>query len=138
MKFNVNPYSSDEEEVFAGFSAVENAEIRQRRQHQDFDREIEEMFDESGTNSDVEFFSSRDEEEDDESNERANEDAPPDPLQWSNTSSDINVEEFSVCHGPTKDLGGQATSKDFLNLFINYDYLDYYVITLLLCCLDTR
>ena len=130
MKFNVNPYSSDEEEVFAGFS-----------RHQDFDREIEEMFDESGTNSDVEFFASRDEgdeEEDDESNESTNEDAPPDPLQWSNTSSDINVEEFSVCHGPTKDLGSQATSKDFLNLFINDDYLDYYVIMLLLCCLDTR
>ena len=123
--FNINPYSSDEEEVFAGFSVEEIAEIRQRRQHQD--REIEEMFDESGTNSDVEFFASGDEddeEEDDESNESADEDALPDPLQWSNTLSDINVEEFSVCHGPTKDLGGQATSKDFLNLFINDDYLD--------------
>ena len=125
--FNINPYSSDEEEVFAGFSVEEIAEIRQRRQHQDFDREIKELFDESGTNSDVEFFAGRDEddeEEDDESNESADEDAPPDPLQWSNTLSDINVEEFSVRHGPTKDLGGQATSKDFLNLFINDDYLD--------------
>ena len=120
--FNITPYSSDEEEVFAGFSVEEIAEIRQRRQHQD-----EEMFDESGTNSDVEFFASGgedDEEEDDESNESADEDAPPDSLQWSNTLSDINVEEFSVRHGPTKDLGGQATSKDFLNLFINDDYLD--------------
>ena len=45
-------------------------------------------------------------------------------LQCSNTLSDINVEEFSVLHGPTKDLGGQATSKDFLNLFINPDYLN--------------
>ena len=120
--FNITPYSSDEEEVFAGFSVEEIAEIRQRRQHQD-----EEMFDESGTNSDVEFFTSGgedDEEEDDESNESADEDAPPDSLQWSNTLSDINVEEFSVCLGPTKDLGGQATSKDFLNLFINDDYLD--------------
>ena len=123
--FNITPYSSDEEEVFAGFSVEEIAEIRQRRQHQD--REIEEMFDESGTNSDVEFFASGDEddeEEDDESNESADEDAPSDSLQWSNTLSDINVEEFSVRHGPTKDLGGQATSKDFLNLFINDDYLD--------------
>ena len=123
--FNITPYSSDEEEVFAGFSVEEIAEIRQRRQHQD--RVIEEMFDESGTNSDVEFFASGDEddeEEDDESNESADEDAPPDALQWSNTLSDINVEEFSVRHGPTKDLGGQATSKDFLNLFINDDYLD--------------
>ena len=115
--FNITPYSSDEEEVFAGFSVEEIAEIRQRRQHQD-----EEMFDESGTNSDVEFFTSGG--EDDESNESADEDAPPDSLQWSNTLSDINVEEFSVRHGPTKDLGGQATSKDFLNLFINDDYLD--------------
>ena len=117
--FNITPYSSNEEEVFAGFSVEEIAEIRQRRQHQD--REIEEMFDESGTNSDVEFFASGDE---DESNESADEDAPPDPLQWSNTLSDINIEEFSVRHGPTKDLGGQATSQDFLNLSINDDYPD--------------
>ena len=126
-EFNVNPYSSDKEEVFPGFSVEEIAEIRQQRQHQDFNREIEEMFHESGTNSAVEFFASEDEddeEEDDESNESADEYAPPDPLQWLNTLSDINVEEFSVRHGPTKDLGGQATSKDFLNLFINDDYLD--------------
>ena len=85
------------------------------------------MFDESGTNSDVEIFASGDEddeEEDDESNKSADEDAPPGALQWSNTLSNIIVEEFSVHHGPTKDLGGQATSKDFLNLFINDDYLD--------------
>ena len=85
--FNITPYSSDEEEVFAGFSVEEIAEIRQRRQHQD-----EEMFDESGTNSDVEFFASGgedDEEEDNESNESADEDAPPDSLQWSNTLSDM-------------------------------------------------
>ena len=103
---NVNPYPSDEEEVFAGFSVEEIAEIQQRRQ--DFDREIEEMFDQSGTNSDVEIFVSGDEddeEEDDESNESANEDAPPDLLQWSNTLSDINVEEFSVRDGPTKEFG---------------------------------
>ena len=130
IEFNDNPYSSDEEEVFAGFSVKEIAEIqqrRQRRQHQDFNREIEQMFNESGTNPDVEFFVSGDEddeEEDDESNESAEEDAPPGALQWSNTFSDINVEEFSVHHDPTKDLGGQATSKDFLNLFINDDYLD--------------
>ena len=126
-EFNVNPYSSDKEEVFAGFSVEEIAEIRPQRQHQDFNREIEEMFHESGTNSAVEFFASEDEddeEEDDESNESADEYAPPDPLQWLNTLSDINVEEFSVRHGPTKDLGGQVTSKDFLNLFISDDYLD--------------
>ena len=42
-EFNGNPYSSDEEEVFAGFSVEEIAEIQQRRQYQDFDQEIEEM-----------------------------------------------------------------------------------------------
>ena len=108
-EFNVNPCSSDEEEVFAGFSVEEIAEIRQRRQHQDFNREIEEMFDKSGANCDVEFFASGgedDEEEDNESNESADEDAPLDPLEWSNTLSDIDVEEFSVHHDPTKDLGG--------------------------------
>ena len=130
VEFNDNPYSSNEEEVCAGFSVEEIAEIqqrRQRRQHQDFNQEIEEMFDESGTNADVEFFVSgdKDEEEDnDESNESADEDAPPGALHWSNTLTDFNVEEFSVHHGPTKDLGGQATSKDFLNLFIKDDYLD--------------
>lgn len=59
-----------------------------------------------------------------ESNESADEDAPPGPLQWSHTSSDINVEKFSVWRGPTKDLGTRATPKDLLNLFINDDYLD--------------
>ena len=93
----------------------------------DSDSNIKILFDKSGANCDVEFFASGgedDEEEDNESNESADEDAPLDPLEWLNTLSDINVEEFSVHHGPTKDLGGQARSKDFLNLFINDDYLD--------------
>ena len=66
FEFNDNPHSSDEEEVFAGFSVEKIAEIqqqRQRRQHQDFDRETEEMFHESGTNSDAEFFASGDEDD---------------------------------------------------------------------------
>jgi len=41
-----------------------------------------------------------------------------------NTLSGINVEEFSVCHGPSRNLGDNATAKDFFNLFINDEFLD--------------
>lgn len=37
---------------------------------------------------------------------------------------EIDIEEFSAHHGATKDLSDRATSKDFLNLFIDDDYLD--------------
>ena len=37
---------------------------------------------------------------------------------------EIDIKEFSAHHGATKDLGDRATSKDFLNLFIDNDYLD--------------
>ena len=42
------------------------------------------------------------------------EDALPNPLQWSNTFSRINVEEFCVCHGPSRNIGDNATVKCFL------------------------
>ena len=51
-------------------------------------------------------------------------DAPPNPLQWSNTLGGINVKEFSVRHGQSRDLGDNATAKDFFNLFINDEFLD--------------
>jgi len=35
----------------------------------------------------------------------------------------INVEEFSVRHGPPRDLGYNATTKDVFNLFINKQFL---------------
>ena len=37
---------------------------------------------------------------------------------------EINVEQFYVRHGPTRDLGDNATAKDFFNQFIDDDYLD--------------
>ena len=37
---------------------------------------------------------------------------------------EIDIKEFSAHNGATKDLGDRATSKDFLNLFIDNDYLD--------------
>ena len=36
----------------------------------------------------------------------------------------INVEEFSVRHDPSRDLGDNAMAKDFFNLFINDKFLD--------------
>ena len=36
----------------------------------------------------------------------------------------INVEEFSIRRGPTRDLGENATAKDFFNVFINDAYID--------------
>ena len=36
---------------------------------------------------------------------------------------EIDIKEFSARHGATKDLGDRATSKDFLNLFTDNDYL---------------
>ena len=37
---------------------------------------------------------------------------------------EIDIKEFSAHNGATKDLGDRATSRDFLNLFIDNDYLD--------------
>lgn len=36
----------------------------------------------------------------------------------------INVEEFSIRRGPTRDLGENATAKDFFNVFIDDAYID--------------
>ena len=40
------------------------------------------------------------------------------------TLSEINVEPFAIAHGPTKDLGPNAKSKDFFNLFVDDNFLD--------------
>ena len=52
------------------------------------------------------------------------EDAPPNPLRWSNTLSAIFVEEFSALHDPSRDLEDNVTIKDFFNLFINDEFPD--------------
>ena len=36
----------------------------------------------------------------------------------------INVEEFSIRRGPPRDLGENATAKDFFNVFNNDAYID--------------
>lgn len=41
----------------------------------------------------------------------------PNPIQWSNTSRVINI-EFTVHHGPTRDLGDNANAKFFLHLYL--------------------
>lgn len=126
--------SDEEEEIFPGFTLEEVAEIRQERQRRqqenslrDVDWEIEEIFDfgehEGGTNSDVEIFGNEEEEQDDEE-ESDDKDMPSVGVQWSNTSSEIDIEEFTIPHGPSKDLGEGATPKDFFNLFIDDGYLD--------------
>ena len=37
---------------------------------------------------------------------------------------EINVADFSLRHGPTKDLGENATSKDYFNQFLDDAYLE--------------
>ena len=135
------PGSSDEEDFFAGFTVEEIGHMRQDRQRlrqqellHDVDEEIDALIDqephESASNSDVEVFADDGDEESGESSDEEtasnadSDDAPPNPLQWSNTSGGINVEEFSVRHGPSRDLGDNATAKDFFNLFINNEFLD--------------
>jgi len=111
---------------------------RQRQREQgslhDVDEEIDALIDqqpqESASNSDVEVFANDGNEERGESSDEEtvsnadSEDALPNLLQWSNTLSEINVEEFSVHHGPSRNLGDNATVKDFFNLFINGEFLD--------------
>ena len=130
--------SDEEDDFFAGFTVEEIGQMmqdRQRRREQgslrDVDEEIDALIDqepqESASNSDVEVFADDgDEESSDEetASDTDSDDAPPNPLQWTNTLSGINVEEFSVRHGPSRDLGDNATAKDFFNLFINDEFLD--------------
>ena len=123
--------SDKEQEVFAGFTIEEIGDIRQARQTgqeqnllRDVDSEIEDFFDlrpqERGSNSDVELYASREEESAPE--ESAPEENPPNALQWSSTLREINVRQFSVRHGPTRDLGDNATAKDFFSLFLDDAY----------------
>ena len=98
------------------------------------DEEIDALIDqepqESASNSNVEVFADDGDEESHKSSDEEtasnadSDDAPPNPLQWSNTLGGINVEGFSVRHGPSRDLGDNATGKDFFNLFINDEFLD--------------
>ena len=80
------------------------------------DEEIDALIDqqpqESASNSEVEVLADDGGDEETVSNTDS-EDVPPSPLQWSNTLSRINVEEFSFCHGPSRNLGDNATAKDF-------------------------
>ena len=136
------PVSSDEEEeLFAGFTVEEIGQIRQDRQRRrdqellrDNDEEIEAFLDrepqETDNNSDVEVFADSDgdvedsSESTDEETADEHEEVPPNPIQWSNTAQEITVEECSVPHGLTRDLGNDASAKDFFNLFIGDAYLD--------------
>ena len=81
----------------------------------DVDQETKEIYNfgesEGGTNSNVEIFASNEDEED--SN---NQDIPSAGVRWLNTLGEIDIEEFTIPHGLTKDLSDGVTSKDFLNL----------------------
>ena len=132
--------SDDEENFFAGFTVEEISHIRQdrkRRQEQDLlrnvDNEIEALIEqqaeENGNNSDIDAIADDDEgnsgeDSNEETASTASEEAASNRIQWSNTLHGINVEEFSIHHGPTKDLGDNANAKDFFNLFIDNAYLD--------------
>ena len=42
---------------------------------------------------------------------------PQNAVPWSSTQREIDVEHFLLRHGPTKDLGDNATAKDFIKQF---------------------
>ena len=136
-RIDESQFSSDEEqEVFAGFTIKEIEKMRQARQarlEQNLVRNVDEMEDlydlrsqERGSDSDVELYASEEEEESDEScdEESASEESRPNTLQWSSTLRQIDIEQFSISHGPTRDLGENATAKDFFNVFIDDAYID--------------
>ena len=85
----------------------------------DVDQETKEIYNfgesEGGTNSNVEIFASNEEEEDEEEDSN-NQDIPSAGVRWLNTLGEIDIEEFTIPHGLTKDLSDGVTSKDFLNL----------------------
>ena len=134
------PSSSDDEDFFAGFTVEEIGHIRQdrkRRQEQELLRNvddeiealIEQQAEENGNNSDLDTIADDDEgnsgkDSDEETASTASEEAASNRIQWSNTLRGINGEEFSIRHGPTKDLGDNANAKDFFDLFIDNAYLD--------------
>ena len=122
--------SDSEEEVFAGFTMEEIAQFReerQRRRQQQNSSSSEQNFDDS---SDLElFFDEEDEEYHDESSDEeaavANQaQVPQNAVNWSPTLQDINIADFSLRHGPTKDLGENATSKDYFYQFLDDAYLE--------------
>ena len=123
--------SDSEEEVFAGFDIEEVSRLQENRARHVWEEvfgnsDSEEEFlgfepQEIPTNSDDEFFfnDSADEvevETRDENNEMS--------VNWSSNLEEINVEEFVEMHGPTNNLGANATAKDFFDLFIDNSYLD--------------
>ena len=82
---------------------------------------------ERGSDSDVELYASEEEEGGDK--ESSDEESPPkekrpNTLQWSSTLREINLRQFSIPHDLTRDLGDNATAKDFLSLFIDDAYID--------------
>lgn len=112
---------------FLAFLSLKVAEIWQEWQRRlqenslrDVDRETKEIYDfgesEGGTDFDVEIFASNEEEEDEEEEDSNNQDIPSAGVRWLNTLGEIDIEEFTIPHGLTKDLGDGVTSKDFLNL----------------------
>ena len=136
------PVSSDEEEeeMFAGFTVEEIGQIQQDHQRWrsqellcEKDGEMEAFLarepQETDNNSDVEVFADSDGGVEDSSEisdkETADEceEVPPNPIRWSNTAQEITVEECSVPHSPTRDLGNDASAKDFFILFIGDAHL---------------
>ena len=109
--------SDEEQEVFAGFTIKGIEKMQQAHQAwqeqnllHNVDNDRKDFFNlrsqERGSDSDVELYASDEEEESDESSneESATEESQPNALQWSSTLQQINVKQFSIHHGPTRDL----------------------------------
>ena len=46
---------------------------------------------------------------------------PQNAVHWSSTQREIDAEKFSLQHGPAKDLGDNASVKDFFKQFLDDD-----------------
>ena len=131
-------FSSDEEEeeeeMFAAFTVKEIEQLREQQRRKEVssvgeennsssengDLEVEEI----DNASDVDVFVEGEEAKEYNINQSSEEEEATNAVHWSSTLSEINVEPFSIPHGPTKDLGPNVKSKDFFNLFIDDNFLD--------------
>ncbi|XP_068726589.1 uncharacterized protein [Montipora capricornis] len=125
-------FSSDEEEeeeIFAGFTVEEIEQLQEQQRRNEIsvgeeNNSSSENGEEIDSASDVDVFVDEEEGEENDSDQSSEEEEATNAVHWSSTLSGINVKPFSIPHGPTKDLGPNAKSKDFFNLFIDDNFLD--------------
>ncbi|XP_068723649.1 piggyBac transposable element-derived protein 4-like [Montipora capricornis] len=127
--FSSDEEEEEEEEIFAGFTVEEIEQLREQQTRKEIsvgeeNNSSSENGEEIDSPSDVDVFVDEEEGEENDSEQSSEEQEATNAVHWSSTLSEINVEPFSIPHGPTKDLGPNAKSKGFFNLFIDDNFLD--------------